>query len=115
MNNSVNFLEFEHLDGTVQMIAKASILDVASQSITKAPTLKSADIAADPFTILGINKTATAAEARAAYLKLTKQYHPDQFTTVRLPDEVVQYLSAMFNRSNNAYTLIKARSEAETV
>lgn len=113
LNNGVNFLEFEHLDGTVQMIAKASIQDVASQSIAKAPSLKTADTT-DPHAVLGIPRTASAAEARTAYLRLTKLYHPDQFTSVQLPDEVARYMSTMFSRSNTAYTLIKSRSDAET-
>lgn len=114
LNNNARFVEFEDLGGTHQMIAKQSMVDVTSKSLAGSVDLKVPN-SHDPYTILGVPKSADAAEARAAYLKMTKLYHPDQFNSVRLPDEVVRYLAAMFDRSNTAYNLIKSRSRLETV
>jgi curved DNA-binding protein CbpA len=96
------------------MIAKQSMVDVTSKSLAGSVDLKVPN-SHDPYTILGVPKSADAAEARGAYLKMTKLYHPDQFNSVRLPDEVVRYLAAMFDRSNTVYNLIKSRSRLETM
>jgi DnaJ-domain-containing protein 1 len=112
LNNNAQFVEFEDLDGVHQMIAKQSMVDVSAKSLAGSPDIKVPN-AQDPYMILGLTKTAGSAEVRAAYLKLTKLYHPDQFNSVRLPDEVVRYLAAMFDRSNTAYNLIKSRSQSE--
>ncbi len=70
---------------------------------------------ADPYSLLGLPKGADWSEVRKSYLTLTKRYHPDQYSTVDLPEEVVQYMSGVFSQSNTAYNLIKstmAKSEA---
>ncbi|MFY0611981.1 MAG: J domain-containing protein [Hyphomicrobiaceae bacterium] len=117
MNNDVKFLEFEDLSGDVRLIAKSSVVELRSETLKAKVELKNVDPQpnADPYTLLGLPKGADWSEVRKSYLKLTKRYHPDQYSTVDLPEEVVQYMSGVFSQSNTAYNLIKstmAKSEA---
>lgn len=117
MNNDVKFLEFEDLSGDVRLIAKSSVVELRSETLKAKVELKNVDPQpnADPYTLLGLPKGAGWSEVRKSYLKLTKRYHPDQYSTVDLPEEVVQYMSGVFSQSNTAYNLIKstmAKSEA---
>ena len=61
-----------------------------------------------PFAMLGLKPNAEWSEVRKSYVRMTKLYHPDQYSTVTLPIEVLQYMSEMFSQSNTAYNLIKS-------
>ncbi|MGI9479725.1 MAG: J domain-containing protein [Hyphomicrobiaceae bacterium] len=117
MNNDSKFLEFEDFSGNVRLLAKSSILELQSETLKAKVELKNTDPdpSADPYALLGLPKAASWADVRKKYLQLTKRYHPDQYSTVDLPEEVVQYMSGVFSQSNTAYNLIKstmAKSEA---
>ena len=74
--------------------------------IPEAPQLEQALQEADgscPSEILAISQGASRVEARDAYHKLVKQYHPDQFSNIALPPEVAEYLLATVLRLNAAY------------
>ena len=109
--------EFEDFSGNVRLLAKSSILELQSETLKAKVELKNTDPdpSADPYALLGLPKAASWADVRKKYLQLTKRYHPDQYSTVDLPKEVVQYMSGVFSQSNTAYNLIKstmAKSEA---
>lgn len=117
MNNDSKFLEFEDFSGNVRLLAKSSILELQSETLKAKVELKNTDPdpSADPYALLGLPKAASWADVRKKYLQLTKRYHPDQYSTVDLPEEVLQYMSGVFSQSNTAYNLIKstmAKSEA---
>lgn len=110
INNNVPFLHFEAIDGGTRFIAKAAVAQIAARDIPKAAPLKMHDdTSLDPYAMLGLEPGATPPEIRAAYIRMTKRYHPDQFESVQLPDEVVKYLASMFARSNSAYSMIRAQ------
>ncbi len=48
----------------------------------------------DPYTVLGVPKTADAAEIKKAYRKLAKKYHPDQSTDAKAKDKFAEIGSA---------------------
>jgi len=48
----------------------------------------------DPYTVLGVPKTADAAEIKKAYRKLAKKYHPDQSTDAKAKDKFAEVSSA---------------------
>ena len=113
INNDIRFLHFESYEGASRFIAKAAIAQIASLDMPRAQPLRTPAAGdQDPYAILGLQPGAPWAEVRAAYLRMTKRYHPDQFESVALPDEVVKYLAVMFARSNAAYTAIRDAIEA---
>src|SRR5665213_2865151 len=53
----------------------------------------------DPYDILGVTKTASEAEIKAAYRKLAKKHHPDQNQTDPKAKE-------RFSEANSAYEIV---------
>ena len=48
----------------------------------------------DPYTVLGLTKTASAADIKKAFRRLAKQYHPDQSTEAKAKDKFAEVGSA---------------------
>lgn len=109
LNNDVKFLELQDFSGAVSLIAKSSVIELAAQDLKRAELrMPDAGEDFDPFEVLGLTREASLGEVRRAYLELTKKYHPDQYSQVVLPEDVAQYMSAVFSQANTAYNLIKA-------
>lgn len=53
----------------------------------------------DPYTVLGVGKTASEAEIKSAFRKLAKQYHPDA-------NGDDKNAAARFNEANGAYEIL---------
>jgi curved DNA-binding protein CbpA len=67
----------------------------------------------NPFVVLGVPADADHETVRSAYARLAKQYHPDQFNAVTLPDEVASYMTRMFERISTAYQVLNRREMAD--
>ena len=110
LNNNGSFVEFEPYGGERSIIAKTAVKAVRLVNAPAAPNLngraKEIDTF-DPYTVLGIARGAPFDEARQAYLKLAKTYHPDCYSSVELPAEVRDYLAAMARRVNTAYAALE--------
>lgn len=64
----------------------------------------------DPYSVLGVSKTATQDEVKKAYRKLAMQYHPDKNKGDKKSEE-------KFKEVNNAYEVLgdaKKRKEYDT-
>ncbi|ACB94748.1 DnaJ C-terminal domain-containing protein [Beijerinckia indica] len=48
----------------------------------------------DPYTVLGVSKSADAAEIKKAFRKLAKKYHPDQSTEAKAEDKFAEVSAA---------------------
>ncbi|MBC8132379.1 MAG: J domain-containing protein, partial [Deltaproteobacteria bacterium] len=59
----------------------------------------------DPYVILGVPRTATAAEIRAAYLALGARYHPDRHQG----NPLKELASAKMAEVNRAYEILSDR------
>ncbi|MDX2307930.1 MAG: J domain-containing protein [Hyphomicrobium sp.] len=115
LNGPAPFVEFDPYDGEKMLLAKAQIRSVRIVVVPAAPGLdnRARDAGAfDPYAVLGLAKPATWEDVRAAYVKLSKSYHPDRYSHVELPDEVRQYLEVTARRINLAYAALdKVRVE----
>jgi DnaJ domain len=109
LNNGGAFIEFEPYGGERGFLAKSQLVSVKPVGVPKASGLNARPRDADnfdPFVVLGIAPGADKEEIRRAYVGLAKNYHPDRYTTVELPDEVRSYLADMARRINAAYAAL---------
>ena len=63
-------------------------------------------MAADYFEALGISREAGSSEARRAYYRLAKEYHPDRFLGSGLSREMSSKINEMFQYITQAYTVL---------
>ena len=47
----------------------------------------------DPYVVLGVQRSATEEEVKAAYKELVKKYHPDQYENNPLKDVAAEKMS----------------------
>jgi hypothetical protein len=109
LNSGGGFVEFEPYGGERGFLAKSQLVSVKLVGVPKAPSLNARPREADgfdPHAVLGIAPGADKEEVRRAYVGLAKNYHPDRYTTVELPDEVRSYLADMARRINAAYAAL---------
>lgn len=110
LNGQCSFLDFETHDGDRSLIAKAAVKSVKLVVVASKPSLNAQKLgpdAFDPHGILGLSRGAPWDDVRAAYVKLSKIYHPDLFAGLALPSEVRDYLAAMARRINAAYAALE--------
>lgn len=110
LNRGETFLEFEPLDGTRMFIARSAIAAVKEYNVPRNDQLSRKQGLLDqfdPYEVLGLQKGASAAEIRSAYVALAKMYHPDRFIRTEMPTEVAEYLSSVATRINLAYSELR--------
>lgn len=115
LNGDSYFLEFETYDGDRSLIARTAIKSVRILPVANAHQLKNRvrdGDTFDPYSVLGVTQSTSWEDVRAAYLNLSKIYHPDRFSNVALPAEVRDYLSAMSRRINTAYAALEVPVQA---
>lgn len=109
LNGPDAFLLFEPFGKSRLYLAKQSIAEITPLDAATVPAI-SADAVDpagfDPYRILGLGRNATPDAIRAAFIALSKDYHPDRFATVDLPVEITRYLDAMARRINAAYAAL---------
>lgn len=115
LNGDGHFLEFETYQGERSLVARTAIKSVKLTSLPSASQLKGRmreTESFDPHQVLGVGTDTAFDDVRAAYLRLSKIYHPDRFHGVDLPGEVRDYLAAMARRINAAYAALEAPVQA---
>ena len=114
LNGPDAFVEFEPYEGERELLAKSALRSVR---MIKVPGVGKLDAHArdldgfNPYQILGLEKGATKADVRRAFLQHSKRYHPDRYANAELPEEVRGYLQAMARRVNTAYELATEAAE----
>jgi hypothetical protein len=111
LNGTQTFVEFTPFgEERTALLAKAQIVVVRPIEIPKLVPLHERRGAAggdDPHHILDVASGAPWATVRESYIKLAKAYHPDRYSGMDLPSEVVEYLGAKARRINVAYALLE--------
>ncbi len=110
LNSTSPFIEFEPVDGERMFIAKSALQAVKPTNVPAKPDLWAGSAEAgnfDPLAVLGLKPGSTREEAREAYVRMAKTYHPDRYAAVELPREVRDYLAAMVRRVNAAYQALE--------
>lgn len=105
-NMPAPFFEIEGADGQLLVISKTAVASLRRHEIPNADQLDKKLTAmdkADPWRILGIGRSASRDEIRAAYVVLARLYHPDRFASSDLPPEIAEYVDNMARRINGAY------------
>jgi DnaJ like chaperone protein len=62
--------------------------------------------AADPYTILGVPRSAGNEEVKRVYRKLVREHHPDRLIAQGVPEEFIQVATEKIARINEAYDRI---------
>ena len=111
LSNGAPFLEFVSGDGQRKFIAKHQIAYVEPVEPLRKPVLAPPNDPrfADAFAVLGLDHDCSFEQAREAYHRLAKLYHPDSHAGVELPMEVKRYLSETFKQINTAFTEVRAQ------
>jgi hypothetical protein len=115
LNGEAKFVDFETYEGHRSLIAKARLKRVEIVRLSNTGGLKAGirdGDQFDPYSVLGVAPGAAFEDVRAAYLKLSKVYHPDRYAAAELPPEVREYLSAMARRVNAAFMALEAPVQA---
>jgi hypothetical protein len=110
LNSNSPFLEFEAYGEDRRYVAKTSLRNVKLVAVPNASNLQkriSDGDGFDPHKVLGVDSKTAWADVRAAYVALSKIYHPDRYASLDLPDEVRDYLSVMSRRVNLAYAALE--------
>jgi hypothetical protein len=106
LNRETGFLEFIGADGKAIILSKAAVRSVAVIEQPKTDQLSrrmKLQDTLDPYSVLGISHGANAEEVRNAYRHGARLYHPDNLAGVQVPNEVLEYITAMFMRLTKAY------------
>ncbi|MFZ1816194.1 MAG: J domain-containing protein [Rhizobiaceae bacterium] len=110
LSKETPFLEFLSRDGQRKFIAKHQIAYVEPVEPLRKPVLVSPNDPryTDAFTLLGLKRGCSFEEAKEAYHRHAKLYHPDSYSSVNLPAEIERYLTDMFRQINTAFTEVRA-------
>jgi hypothetical protein len=108
LNDDRDFLPFEHIDGTVAMIAKKCIRSVVPMNSGQRVDTN------DPHDLIGVDPSASDAELQTAYHKAISAVHPDRLTPLGLPAELIEVATRRAAKLNDAYRKIKFLRKFET-
>ena len=114
MNKPEPYVEILKADGTAVMIAKSVIAQVEPLNLPRTDQLSkrlNTDGILDPYAVLGVTRSASSLDIQSAYHALARRYHPDHFSGREIPPEVLQYVSAMFQRITMAYNDLKPSAD----
>ncbi|HFC04697.1 MAG TPA: hypothetical protein ENJ55_03235, partial [Rhizobiales bacterium] len=114
LNGEGRFIEFETLEGIKSFISKQSISETIPNNIPKKKKLDAgtdSDKDFNPYRILKIAPGSDAQTVKTAYFTRAKLYHPDRFSTIDMPEEMIRYAENMSRLINAAYQSLCAMQD----
>jgi DnaJ like chaperone protein len=63
--------------------------------------------AVDPYAVLGVERTASDVDVRAAHRRVVREYHPDILQSKGMPEEFMEFAKEKLTASNQAWAQIK--------
>jgi len=61
----------------------------------------------DPYGVLGVPRSASDEEVRAAHRRLVREYHPDVLESKGLPEDFKEFASAKMSAINDAWSMVR--------
>ncbi len=115
LNNDDKFVSIEQSGGREALFAKTVIAELSLAEEIKMPTLVNRAPGPEdgPYTVLGLASDADHETVSRTYRKMAKIYHPDNFASVHLPQEVTNYLNEAFRQIAIAYHEINRQAQSE--
>jgi DnaJ like chaperone protein len=95
-----------HPDEVAFLKAVADIFGISDQDYRRLHATYLGPEEDDPYTVLGIDASATDAEVKSTYRTLIKKNHPDRAIAQGMPEEFVQVANEKLARINAAYDQI---------
>ncbi len=89
------------------LLSVANIFGFIDEEFDRLSLVYRQDLTDNPYQVLGLDKSASLADARAQYRKLVREHHPDQLESLGLPDELLDLAHAQMAKINNAYDKVK--------
>ena len=113
LNGDGKFLEFENMSGEKCFFAKQSLAQITPIDVPKVKKLNPASTENnfDPFRILKVGPDADPQTIHSAYIEQARLYHPDHFSSVKLPKEMAQYAENMVRLVNAAYNSLNDKGQ----
>ncbi len=110
VQNMAPFLELLSMEGQRKFLAKHQIASVDPVESLRKPVLASLHDPrfVDAYNLMGLERGCSLEQAKEAYHRLAKLYHPDSFAGRELPPEVLRYLTDMFRQINTAFAEVRA-------
>ncbi len=113
LNQENSFVEFMSKDGHQRFITRHQIASVEPIETTgKIPTLHAAETgASEPYAAMGLVPGCSMEQAKEAFHRLSKMYHPDKWSGEDVPREIAKYASDKFRQINAAFTVVRAEAQ----
>ena len=112
INEGGGFIELYPYGGDPIMLSKSAVQSICETNVPAADQLSNQDVMQgtfDPYELLGLPRGADYQTVRAAYHAKAKAYHPDRFSAMDVPDEILEYVCAVSRRLNVAYAELSPR------
>ncbi len=101
LNDERQFVPFENSAGLVTVLQKSAILRA-----TPVQQAAQADLAKNPYRVLGVSETISDEALKEAYHQIGRETHPDRLFALGLPKEYVELANEKMARVNDAYRRI---------
>lgn len=115
LNKQQPFIEIIEPSGKKRLVGLSHIVSVEEQAPFRKPELKASASAnaSNAYKLMGLKPGCSMSDAQKRYHQMVKQYHPDKFQAIDMPEEVSAYLAEMFQQLSTAYQIVTSQISEE--